>query len=162
MELGVKNWRICVVMPIGRADKDLILSSKQLVELFEFVSSNKDNLKIQIGENLPFLAEYETKIRDSPLICPVGFTACCIGTDGNVRGCPEMPDVKKFREGSILEKSFIDIWNNGFKKYRNREVIKTDKKCINCKNKEDCYGGCWVMREGNIQCIYDLLNQTKG
>ena len=73
-----------------------------------------------------------------------------------------MPDVKKFREGSILEKSFIDIWNNGFKKYRNREVIKTDKKCINCKNKEDCYGGCWVMREGNIQCIYDLLNQTKG
>jgi len=158
LSLKVKIWRICVIMPIGKAErKKLLLNPKQLRELFEFISSNKDNIKIQVGENLPFLAEYETKIRKSPLICPVGFTACCIGVDGNVRGCPEMPDVKKFREGSILEKPFIEIWKNGFKRYRNREAIKTEKKCINCKNKEDCYGGCWVMREGDIQCIYDLL-----
>jgi radical SAM protein with 4Fe4S-binding SPASM domain len=158
LELGVKNWRICIIMPIGRAErKKLLLNSKQLRELLEFVSSNKDKLKIQIGENLPFLAEYEKKIRKSPLICPVGFTACCVGVDGNVRGCPEMPDVEKFREGSILEKPFIDIWRNEFKKYRSREIIETDKKCMDCENKRDCYGGCWVMRGGNIQCIYELL-----
>lgn len=158
LNLGVKIWRISIIMPIGRAKgKKLLLNPKQLKELFEFVSSNKDKIKIQIGENLPFLAEYETKIRKSPLVCPVGFTACCIGVDGNVRGCPEMPDIKKFREGSILKKPFIEIWKDGFKRYRNREAIKTDKKCITCKNKKDCYGGCWVMREANIQCIYDLL-----
>jgi radical SAM protein with 4Fe4S-binding SPASM domain len=158
LDLGVKTWRICIIMPIGKAErKKLLLSPKQLRELFEFVSSNKENINIQIGENLPFLAEYEKKIRKSPLVCPVGFTACCIGVDGNVRGCPEMPDIDKFREGSILEKPFIEIWKNGFKRYRNREAINTDKKCMNCKNNEDCFGGCWVMREGNIQCIYDLL-----
>ena len=106
---------------------------------------------------MPFLAEYETKIRKSPLVCPVGFTACCIGVDGYVRGCPEMPDIEKFREGSILEKPFLEIWKEEFGRYRNREIIKTDKKCADCKNKQDCYGGCWVMREGDIQCIYDLL-----
>lgn len=159
LNLGVKTWRICIIMPIGKAErKKLLLNPKQLRELFEFVSSNKENIKIQIGENLPFLAEYEKRIRKSPLVCPVGFTACCIGVDGNVRGCPEMPDIEKFREGSILEKPFIDIWTNGFKRYRNRESIKTDNKCMNCKNKEGCYGGCWVMREGNIHCVYDLLN----
>ena len=21
----------------------------------------------------------------------------------------------------------------------------------------ECYGGCWVMREGNVHCIHDLL-----
>jgi radical SAM protein with 4Fe4S-binding SPASM domain len=157
LRLKVKNWRICVVMPIGRADKSLMLSPHNLKELFEFISSNKDDIKIQMGENLPFLAEYETKIRNSPLICPVGFTACCIGTDGYVRGCPEMPDVEKFREGSILEKSFKEIWNVGFKKYRERVAIKEDKKCADCKNKNECYGGCWVMREGNVHCIHDLL-----
>jgi radical SAM protein with 4Fe4S-binding SPASM domain len=158
LDLSVKTWRICVVMPIGRAEeKELLLSSRQLKELFEFVSSNKDKIKIQIGENLPFLAEYETKIRKSPLVCPVGFTACCIGVDGYVRGCPEMPDIEKFREGSILEKPFLEIWKEEFGRYRNREIIKTDKKCADCKNKQDCYGGCWVMREGDIQCIYDLL-----
>ncbi|MAG07336.1 hypothetical protein CMI46_00795 [Candidatus Pacearchaeota archaeon] len=162
LKSNVSTWRICVIMPIGRAErKELLLNPKQLKELFEFVSSNKDKIKIQIGENLPFLAEYETKIRKSPLVCPVGFMACCIGVDGNVRGCPEMPDIEKFREGSILEKPFIDIWRNEFKRYRNREAIKTDKKCATCQNKEECYGGCWVMREGDIQCIHDLLNHKQ-
>jgi len=159
INLKIKSWRICVVMPIGRANenKNLILSKDQLKQLFEFILKNKNKLHIEVGENLTFLGEFEEKIRDSPLICPVGFKACCIGVDGYVRGCPEMPDNKKFREGSILEKSFLEIWNNGFKRYRNREILKLDKKCSNCKNKEDCYGGCWVMREGSIQCIYDLL-----
>jgi radical SAM protein with 4Fe4S-binding SPASM domain len=161
LDLKVKTWRICVIMPIGRAEKTkLMLNSFQLKELLEFVSLNKTNIKIQIGENLPFLADYEKKIRKAPLVCPVGFTACCIGVNGFVRGCPEMPDNKEFREGSILEKPFLDIWKNNFKKYRNREALKTDKKCINCNNKEDCYGGCWVMRQGNTQCIYELLKES--
>ena len=145
-------------MPIGRASKNnLKLSSRQLKIFLNFVASNKDNIKIQVGENLPFLAEYETKIRKSPLVCPVGFTACCIGVNGNVRGCPEMPDKKEFIEGNILKKPFSEIWKNGFKRYRIREILKSDKRCLNCKDKESCFGGCWVMREGNTQCIYDLL-----
>jgi radical SAM protein with 4Fe4S-binding SPASM domain len=159
IDLKIKSWRICVVMPIGRANekKDLFLSKEQLKQLFEFILKNKNKLHIEVGENLTFLGGYEEKIRDSPLICPVGIKACCIGVDGNVRGCPEMPDTEKFREGSILEKPFIEIWNTGFKKYRDREILKSDKRCANCKSKNNCFGGCWVMREGNIQCIYDLL-----
>lgn len=160
VKLKVKLWRICVIMPIGRAEKkELLLNPPELRKLLEFVSSNKDKIKIQIGENLPFLAEYERKIRNSPLVCPVGFNACCIGVDGNVRGCPEMPDTKKFREGNILEKSFLEIWKKGFKRYRRREALTADKKCRNCRNKNDCYGGCWVMRGGQIQCIYELLGE---
>lgn len=159
--LGIDLWRIGVIMPIGRAESnELLLNSTQLRSLFEWVQKNNSRkLNIKIGENLPFLAEYEKKIRDAPLICPIGFTACCIGTSGYVRGCPEQPDIPRFREGSILENSFLDIWKHGFKKYRCREIIKTDPKCSNCKNKNDCFGGCWVMREGNSHCIYDLLKE---
>lgn len=158
LDLKVKRWRLCIIMPIGRADKNnLKLNPKQIRELLEFIASNKNNIKIQVGENLPFLAEYEKKIRNAPLVCPVGFTACCIGVNGNVRGCPEMPDKKEFIEGNILEKPFSDIWKNGFKKYRKREILISDKKCSMCKDKEKCYGGCWVMREGGTHCIYNLL-----
>jgi radical SAM protein with 4Fe4S-binding SPASM domain len=159
--LKINFWRIGVIMPIGRAESnELLLNSSQLKRLLEWVKDNSSKrLQIKIGENLPFLAEYEKKIRNVPLICPIGFTACCIGTSGFVRGCPEQPDTPKFREGSILEKSFLDIWKNGFKRYRNREILKTDLKCSKCKNKNDCFGGCWVMREGNSHCIYDLLNE---
>lgn len=158
LNLGIKRWRICVVMPIGRASKGhLGLNASQLKKLFNFIYLSRKEIDILVGENLPFLREFERKIRKSPLTCPVGFTVCCIGVDGNVRGCPEMPDTEKFIEGNILKTPFLEIWKNGFKKYRNREILKIDKRCASCKNKEECYGGCWVMREENVQCIYDLL-----
>lgn len=161
VKLKIKSWRIGVVMPIGRAAKnDLSLSQAQLHQLFEFICKNKEEIHIEFGETLPFLAEYDSKIRSAPIICPVGFSACCIGTDGHVRGCPEQPDTEKFREGSILEKSFSNIWQNGFKKYRSREILKKDSRCAACKNKNDCFGGCWVMREGNIHCIHDLIGTS--
>lgn len=161
LALEVEFWRICVVMPIGRADKNrMMLKPEQLRSLFEFVASCKDGMNVQIGENLPFLAEYEEKIRKAPLVCPIGFTACCVGVDGNVRGCPEMPDTEEFREGSILKRPFSEIWKDGFRKYRERQATKKDKECLVCKSKENCFGGCWVMREGNVHCIHDLL-ETK-
>lgn len=158
--LKIKLWRISIIMPIGRAQSnELLLDTMQLKRLFKWVEKNNSKkLKIKIGENLPFLAEYEKKIRNAPLVCPIGFTACCIGVSGIVRGCPEQPDTTKFQEGSILEKPFLEIWKNGFKKYRNRDILKVDSKCSKCKNKNDCFGGCYVMREGNSHCIYDLLN----
>jgi radical SAM protein with 4Fe4S-binding SPASM domain len=161
LSLDVRLWRICIIMPIGRAESnELLLSSAQLRHLFAWVEKNTSRkMSIKIGENLPYLAEYEKRLRDAPLVCPVGFTACCIGVSGFVRGCPEQPDTPKYREGSILERSFHDIWKNGFKRYRQREALKTDKRCAQCKDKDSCFGGCWVMREGGSQCIHGLLGR---
>ncbi len=158
MELKINSWRLSVVMPIGRAaPKKLLLSKEQLINLFNFIYKTKNEIHIELGENLPFLGKFDSKIRSAPLICPIGFSACCIGTNGFVRGCPEEPDTEKFREGSILNQPFSDIWKNGFKKYRDREILKNDKKCAVCNDKNYCFGGCWVMREGNIHCIYHLI-----
>ncbi len=159
---GVRNWRICLLMPIGRAAvaDDLQLDSRQLFGLLEFVEKSKrGRMKITLGENTPFLGRFEKRIRSEPNVCPVGFTACCLGVDGNVRGCPEMPDRTENREGNALEQSFADIWNNGFKKYRQRAAVKYGE-CSRCDSKNYCYGGCWVMREANAQCIYRLLGET--
>ena len=158
LNLKVKYWRIIPIMPIGKGENEkLKLNKTQLKQVLDFVKSNKNKLKIQIGENLPFLKNYEEKIRNSPLKCPVGFNTCCIGVDGHVRGCPEMPDTEKFREGNILESSFSEIWKKGFKKYRERIILKEDKRCSACKDKDKCFGGCWVMREGKNNCVHDLL-----
>ena len=158
INLGIKLWRIGIIMPIGRAEgNNLLLTAKQLKNLLNFVTNNKDKIEIKIAENLPFLGDFEKKIRKEPLVCPVGFMACCIGVDGHIRGCPEQQDTEENREGSILEKTFLEIWKNGFKRYRNREIINKDEKCLNCKKKLECYGGCWVMRSNKTNCIYDLL-----
>lgn len=161
--LGVRMWRICLVMPIGRArSSELHLEPGQLKGLLEFVEENNKNgypVKITLGENMPFLANFEKRIRSEPNACPVGFTACCLGVDGNVRGCPEMPDRPENREGNVLEKPFAKIWNEGFKKYRVRAAIN-DSDCSCCASKKSCFGGCWVMHEAQgEQCIYRLLGE---
>jgi radical SAM protein with 4Fe4S-binding SPASM domain len=160
LKLKVKLWRLTMVMPIGRAQSsDVSLDSNQLISLFRFIKENdRKGMHIYLGENLTFLGDWEKKIRGGPMICPIGFLACCIGVDGNVRGCPEQPDTVDTREGSLLESSFAEIWQNGFKRYRNREILTADPHCAECKSKVDCYGGCWVMRGGKQHCIYRLLS----
>jgi radical SAM protein with 4Fe4S-binding SPASM domain len=157
--LNVKLWRIGIVMPIGRAvDKDLLLDKEELNQLLQFVKqSNNQGVNVGIAENLPFLARYEEDIREEPVLCPIGITACCIGVTGNVRGCAEQPDIPANIEGNIKDDSILKIWQEGFKKYRLRSIISEDKRCSKCKNKRKCFGGCWVMRENGKNCIYDMI-----
>lgn len=160
LKLKIKHWRLGIVMPIGRATgKDLMLCTKKLNLLFEFIRKNKNILNISVGENLPYLLEYEESIRDTPVLCPVGITACCIGVGGNIRGCPEQPDTEEFIEGNIRQESIALIWQNCFKRYRLNTILNGDKRCSVCKDKYKCFGGCWVMRKGNNHCIHDLMKK---
>lgn len=160
--LGVRLWRLAVVMPIGRAHgSNIIPGMDQLTWLLEYVKQyNSRELHIYLGENLTFLGDWERKVRNGPVICPIGFTACCIGVDGYVRGCPEQPDTVENREGSLLDTLFQEIWQKGFGKYRNRKILDTDPKCAGCRSKDDCFGGCWVMRTEGQHCIYEMIHQA--
>ena len=160
--LGVRLWRLALVMPIGRAQgSNFNPDMDQLAWLLEYVKMHDSReLHIYLGENLTFLGDWERRVRNAPVICPIGFTACCIGVEGNVRGCPEQPDMAENREGSLLDTSFQEIWQNGFSRYRNREILDTDADCICCRSKNDCFGGCWVMRTEGQHCIYKTLSQV--
>ncbi len=150
---GVKLWRLAAVMPIGRA-RGNGLSPGQLERLFQFVDRQRGRTpRVYLGENLTYLGRWEKKLRSAPQICPIGFTACCIGVDGHVRGCPEQPDRPENREGSLLETPLAEIWQHGFARYRRREVLQQDPHCRQCAARSICYGGCWVMREEGQHCI---------
>ena len=159
LRLGVRLWRLAVVMPIGRAQiKNTFPNGDQLTGLLDYVKKNDSReLHIYIGENLTFLGDWERQIRKAPTICPIGFTACCIGVDGNVRGCPEQPDTVENREGSLLETPLREIWQKGFGRYRTRAILDADERCVVCASKLDCFGGCWVMRSEGQHCIHDML-----
>lgn len=155
--LKIDFWNIGTVMPIGKAkdNPSLFLSKKQFKQLMEFIINSKKVINIDVGENFPYLGSFEKKIRKSPKICPVGILYCCIGVNGYVRGCPDQPDNDFYREGNLRTEKFEDIWKKGFKRYRNRDIIKKDKKCSICDYKNDCFGGCYVMRENNLHCVLD-------
>lgn len=158
--LNIDFWNIGTVMPIGKArgNPQLFLSKEQFSHLLGFIIDTKKEIDIEIGENFPYLAEFEKKIRGNPKICPVGILSCCIGTDGHIRGCPDQPDTDFYREGYVLTDTFEEIWRRGFKRYRDREIFEKDKECSICNYKNDCFGGCWVMREDNLHCILNFTH----
>jgi radical SAM protein with 4Fe4S-binding SPASM domain len=162
LRMGIRLWRLAALMPIGRAQtSNAFLDGEQLAWLLRYVKENRSRrLRIFFAENLTFLGDWERRIRRKPLICPIGFTACCIGVDGNVRGCPEQPDTDENREGSPLEVPFREIWQKGFRRYRERDILRTDAKCASCASKHDCFGGCWVMRTEGQHCIHEMLEQA--
>jgi radical SAM protein with 4Fe4S-binding SPASM domain len=152
-KLEIDIWKIVSVMPIGKVENNdnLYLNQQEFLKLLNFIKENRKKLKIELGENLGYLGKYDKEVRNEPFFCPAGFLACCIGVNGNVRGCPEQPDIPYFQEGNVLEKDFFEIWKDGFKKYRDREFLQ-DETCRKCKFKNDCQGGCWIMRLKNINC----------
>ena len=162
IRLGISRWRLVAIMPIGRATSQAkSFDGQRLRTLRDFAGEiDSRQLRIRIGDNLPFLGDWEKKVRTAPLMCPVGLTVCCIGVDGYVRGCPEMPETEANREGSILESSLSWIWQRGFARYRNRTILEADGRCATCRSKHKCNGCCWVMREGGRQRIHSLLVQA--
>jgi len=152
-QLQVDSWKITSVMPIGKVNdnSNLYLNEDEFKALLRFVKKNKKEIEIELGENLGFLGRFEKEVRNDSFFCPVGFLACCLGVNGNIRGCPEQPDIDYFIEGNIIDQDFKTIWEKGFKKYRNREFLLDDD-CAKCQYKNLCRGGCWVMKTKKIHC----------
>lgn len=156
-------WRVSIVMPIGRAmkNKNLFLSGNSLRTLLIFLKEkSKNKFPIIVGENLGFLGEFdETLHKNDFFYCGAGVVSCCIGADGKIRGCPELPPEKEFIQGDLREKNFKEIWENGFQEYREEELQNIDNDCKTCKDLELCRGGCRVMKLANIHCTPKLINE---
>jgi radical SAM protein with 4Fe4S-binding SPASM domain len=159
-EVARKNadlWRIGTVMPIGRAagNESLNLSDSQLRSLLDFIIEKMDDrFPILIGENLGYLGDYyDRKIhRDDFFFCGAGIISCCIGADGLVRGCPELPPEGEFITGDLRREKFEDIWEKGFSQYRDEEFSNIYPECMECPDLELCGGGCQVMNLKGLHC----------
>ncbi len=77
--------------------------------------------------------------------CSAGISSCGITSDGHLKGCLSLPDT--FREGSLREREFWDIWfdEKSFGYNRRFSPEKLGENCENCDFGEQCKGGCSVM-----------------
>ncbi|MGB7788446.1 radical SAM protein [Methanoregula sp.] len=150
-------WRIGTVMPIGRASEDdsLFLSDGQLRSLLDFIAGKMhDRFPILLGENLGYLGDcYDRKIhRNDFFFCGIGIISCCIGADGQVRGCPELPPAGGYIAGDLRRESFADIWEKGFGQFRDGRCSSIPAECRECRDLDLCGGGCQVMSLKGMHC----------
>ena len=139
-EAGVKDWRLFTIFPVGRAAQhpELQLSDVDFRGLMDFIVETRKEGRIHAEYACEgFLGEYEAKVRDRLYICQAGITTASILIDGSISSCLSVR--YNHKQGNIYEDDFMDVWNNRFQVFRNRDWARRGE-CKDCKAFRYCEG----------------------
>lgn len=147
LKLGLKEWRIFTVFPIGRAKQhdELQLKPKEFKGLFDFIERIRKEGKIKLNYGCEgFLGDYEGKVRDNFFFCRAGVNVASILVDGSISACPNLRD--NFIQGNIYKDNFKEVWQNKYLMYRDRSWTKTGI-CADCSFFNYCEGNGMHLRD---------------
>ena len=145
--IGVRNWRLITIDPMGRAaeNPELILTPEQHRQVLDYIrEKRKQGLHISYSCE-GFMPEYEMEIRDHLFHCAAGISIASILIDGSISACTSVRG--KYYQGNIYKDDFWEVWENGFEPYRNRKWMKKLEPCNNCKLFRYCEGGGMHLRQ---------------
>ena len=167
--LGVKQWRIFTIIPIGRAldDVELHLSNEQFVSLMNFIADKRKTRPTPMNVTFScegYLGHYECKVRQTPYFCHAGINIASVLIDGTICACPNI-DRKRFAQGNIYSDSLWEVWQTRFEPFRNREWARQGM-CKDCKVFKNCLGNGMHNWHGEcnspINCHYSkIIRQSK-
>jgi radical SAM protein with 4Fe4S-binding SPASM domain len=164
LSLGVDQWRVMPVAPIGRAAKNrsLELTPKQIAQTIQYIADKRKKskkLKVTLNEMFFCGPDYEFKARNSGFYCPAGINSLAILSNGDINGCPLIDGMV---EGSIYIDNISSLWDNKFKDYRDISWKKNGV-CKECEWFEYCGGGELHLRDKQskklTQCNYKLIKK---
>lgn len=143
VSLGVPQWRIFTIIPIGRAKDypELHLTDSQYVELMEFIKHKREVKESAMNVTYScegYLGHYERKVRQNPYFCHAGINIASVLIDGTISACPNI-DRQAFGQGNIYKDNFFEVWQNKFQPFRNREWARRGM-CKDCKAFKNCLG----------------------
>ena len=158
VSLGVTHWRIFGIDPMGRAAKnpELILTDDEFKYLIKYISAQREKaMEDKANGRTPlyvtyscegFLGDYEGKVRNYLYQCAAGISVASVLIDGNISACTSIRG--KYYQGNIYRDHFWDVWEKGFKQYRDRSWMKKIEPCNDCAFFRYCEGnGMHLRRE---------------
>lgn len=126
----------------------------------EFIKEERGKGDIRVSYSCEgYLGDYELRVRDYPFFCGAGINTASVRYDGAISGCLSIRS--RFDQGNIYNDNFMDVWNNRFGVFRNREWMKLGT-CSNCKVWHFCRCGAMHLREAGgemLACSYHKLQQ---
>jgi len=161
--IGVHDWRVFGIDPMGRAaeNPELILTDEQFKQLMDFIVSERHAGRHVSYSCEGYLGTYEGRVRDYLYQCAAGISVASILIDGSISACTSIRG--KYYQGNIYRDSFWQVWENGFKPYRDRAWMKQTEPCKDCKAFSFCEGnGMHLRREdGSLMlCHLHRLGQS--
>ena len=160
VSLGVREWRLFTIFPVGRAaaDPDLQLPSDQYKGLMDFIvrTRKEGDIKAEYGCE-GFLGNYEGAVRDAFFHCQAGITIGSVLADGAISACPSIR--ADYHQGNIYQDDFMEVWKERFGVMRDRSWMRKDA-CAACKYWKYCRGNGMHLRDGDgnlLLCHLDRL-----
>ena len=157
--IGVRNWRLITIDPMGRAaeNPELLLTPEQHRYLLNYIrEKRKEGLHISYSCE-GFMPDYEMEIRDHLFHCAAGVSVASILIDGSISACTSIRG--KYYQGNIYTDDFWQVWENGFADYRNRQWMKQKEPCKDCQLFRYCEGGGMHLRREDGSLM--LCHQNK-
>ncbi|MDR0798864.1 MAG: TIGR04133 family radical SAM/SPASM protein [Dysgonamonadaceae bacterium] len=161
IQLGVKDWRLFMIFPKGRAaDNPLLrLSPEEFTRLMEFIKQTRREGVIKASFGCEgFLGDYEMEVRDAPFFCHAGVYVGSVLVDGSISACPSLR--ADYIQGNIYKDDFWTVWNERYQIMRDRSWTKTGK-CAACKSYKYCQGNGLHLRDENtgqlLCCHLEML-----
>ena len=157
--LGLKHWRLFTVFPSGRAvgNADLQLRPEQFREVMDFIRTTRKEGRIDVSYGCEgFLGNYEGDVRDHFFFCQAGVSVGSVLADGSISACASIR--ADYHQGNIYKDNFMDVWEQRFAPYRNREWMKKDE-CAKCKYFRFCRGGGMHLRDSDGKLMFCHYNR---
>lgn len=160
--IGVRNWRLITIDPMGRAaeNPELLLTPEQHRQVLEYIrEKRKEGLHISYSCE-GFIPDYEMEVRDHLFHCAAGVSVASILIDGSISACTSVRG--KYYQGNIYKDDFWEVWENRFEPYRNREWMRKQEPCNTCKLFRYCEGGGMHLRreDGNLMlCHHNKISK---
>lgn len=161
ISLGLKQWRIFTVFPVGRAatNPELQISSEQYRQLMDFIIATRKEGRIWVNYACEgFLGPYEGKVRDHLFSCQAGISVGGVKIDGSISACTSIR--ANYDQGNIYTDDFVEVWENRYQNMRDREWMRTGE-CADCKYWKYCHGNGMHLRDDEgklIQCNLKKLD----
>jgi MoaA/NifB/PqqE/SkfB family radical SAM enzyme len=125
LERGITSWRLFRIFPSGRAknNSELLLDYDSTMKILDWIAANRPRFQKR-GLDVSYSCEgyipmkVDKRIRAFPFFCRAGINIGAILADGTITGCSN--NAECFYEGNIMKDDFATVWNEGFKKFRDR------------------------------------------
>lgn len=164
---GATHWRIFNIFPIGRAknNPDVLITPENFRALIPEIirlrkTGMKENITVNLSEEGWLGWDYEKDLRDTPYFCRAGINISGIMADGTIAACPNLP--QWFSQGNIKSDSFVNVWENRYSIFRNRNWMKKGI-CENCPEFPVCQGNSLHIWDPETEqpswCHYNILHK---
>jgi radical SAM enzyme (rSAM/lipoprotein system) len=158
---GIGYWRIYSIFPVGRAANDPVMqiSNEQYRGMLDFIRKTRQEGRIHVSYGCEgFLGRYEGEVRELFFNCQAGVTVGSVMADGSIAACASIR--ADYHQGNIYEDDFMEVWENRYMPYRNREWMRKGE-CKDCRYWRYCQGNGMHLRDGNGNLILCHLKRIQ-